>query len=560
MELAAGGRRGGVLARAARRAHGRPAGGAAGPRRAADHRPGPPVRPDGQVVRRAAAASTANPRRAAHVRSIAGRAVATAVAGPAGPVHLNVPFREPLLPDGPLGRSADEVAAAAVRHRRDGAAPARRRRARGLGAPGSRASSTASSSPVRTTTRRSPPPSRALAAATGFPILADPLSGLRRAPTTGRLVIARADQLDAPGPWIDAHRPRLVIRSGAMPTSKPIAGAARTDEAGADRDRRRRAAGASRRSCRRRSSTPMRQQPSTRSPRGSRMAPPAGRATPDGPPAGWRRTGRRREAMDGWLAALDEPFEGAPFAALAAAAARRRARCGPATPCPSATWTPGCRATDRAIPCRCEPRRQRHRRRRLDGAGRRRRGRRPGRARRRRRVVPPRPQRARRREAPRAVRDDRPGQQRRRRHLLVPAAGRPRDARDVACPDRYEELFGTPHGIDVGPIVTAFGGEYAAGRAGGPARRRSQRSIATPGVQVLELRTDRARNVALHREVAAVVAAAIRRRERASDVDGLRWEVRSRGVGPAAAPDPRVHGSRDVAGPGTPPRSRGASA
>ncbi len=100
-----------------------------------------------------------DPATAAHVRSIAGRAVATAVAGPAGPVHLNVPFREPLLPDGPLGPSTDEVAAGAFVTIGDGAAPARRRRARTPWPSGSPAWSTASSSRARTTTRRSPRPS-----------------------------------------------------------------------------------------------------------------------------------------------------------------------------------------------------------------------------------------------------------------------------------------------------------------------------------------------------------------------------------------------------------------
>src|SRR4051794_39329797 len=42
----------------------------------------------------------------AHVRSVAGRAVATAAAGRAGPVQVNVPSREPLPPDGALGTDA----------------------------------------------------------------------------------------------------------------------------------------------------------------------------------------------------------------------------------------------------------------------------------------------------------------------------------------------------------------------------------------------------------------------------------------------------------------------
>jgi 2-succinyl-5-enolpyruvyl-6-hydroxy-3-cyclohexene-1-carboxylate synthase len=79
----------------------------------------------------------------------------------------------------------------------------------------------------------------------------------------------------------------------------------------------------------------------------------------------------------------------------------------------------------------------------------------------------------------------------------------------AGLPDRYEELFGTPHGIDVAPIVTALGGEHTVvGQR--DLREQIDRSIACDGVQVLELRTDRARNVALHREVAALVATAIK--------------------------------------------------
>ncbi|MBA3878042.1 MAG: 2-succinyl-5-enolpyruvyl-6-hydroxy-3-cyclohexene-1-carboxylic-acid synthase, partial [Anaerolinea sp.] len=80
----------------------------------------------------------------------------------------------------------------------------------------------------------------------------------------------------------------------------------------------------------------------------------------------------------------------------------------------------------------------------------------------------------------------------------------------TGLPEHYEELFGTPHGIDVGPIVTALGGEH---RLLAPIDLRDAiaDSIGRSGVRVLELRTDRARNVELHREVAGVVARALAR-------------------------------------------------
>jgi 2-succinyl-5-enolpyruvyl-6-hydroxy-3-cyclohexene-1-carboxylate synthase len=82
------------------------------------------------------------------------------------------------------------------------------------------------------------------------------------------------------------------------------------------------------------------------------------------------------------------------------------------------------------------------------------------------------------------------------------------EAPEVGLPAHYEELFGTPHGVDVGPIVAALGGDYL---AVGPADLGAAiaDSIDHPGVRVLAYRTDRTRNVELHREAAAVVADAL---------------------------------------------------
>ncbi len=162
-----------------------------------------------------------DPATLAHVRWVAGRAMATAQSSPAGPVQVNAPFREPLLPDGPLERwggsaPARPFAGSVTGRRRldDGQLDALAAHIggmrRGLIVTGP------DDDP------RLPAAAARLADATGFPILADPLSGLRTGPHDRMMVVARGDQLCRPGPWLDGHLPDVVIRTGAMPTSKPI--------------------------------------------------------------------------------------------------------------------------------------------------------------------------------------------------------------------------------------------------------------------------------------------------------------------------------------------------
>jgi 2-succinyl-5-enolpyruvyl-6-hydroxy-3-cyclohexene-1-carboxylate synthase len=87
------------------------------------------------------------------------------------------------------------------------------------------------------------------------------------------------------------------------------------------------------------------------------------------------------------------------------------------------------------------------------------------------------------------------------------------EAPSAGLPAHFEELFGTPHGVDFGPIVEALGARHRTVGAG-ELRAALAESLATPGVDVLELRTERPRNVELHREAAEAVAAALAELER----------------------------------------------
>jgi 2-succinyl-5-enolpyruvyl-6-hydroxy-3-cyclohexene-1-carboxylate synthase len=148
------------------------------------------------------------------IRQLACRAYITAQDGRPGPVHLNFPLREPLVLDSELppdpvpGRAGGRPwvttsqpatpRAPARPHRlppRAVVVAGRDERGTGLGAEAAR-----------------------LAQRCGCPLLADPLSGARH----GEAAIARYDLLLRDPEFTARIRPELVVRVGDLPTSKPL--------------------------------------------------------------------------------------------------------------------------------------------------------------------------------------------------------------------------------------------------------------------------------------------------------------------------------------------------
>jgi 2-succinyl-5-enolpyruvyl-6-hydroxy-3-cyclohexene-1-carboxylate synthase len=156
-----------------------------------------------------------------HVHSMAARALATANGSPKGPVHLNFPFRKPLEP------SAQEVNARALpmvarftRIDRGKLLPAEsqvadlveviRRHERGVIVCGPRSAGDDIAQAVN-----------ALSQASGYPVFADALSGMR----TCAGVVTHYDLLLDPKVAPDSSRaftPEVVIRFGAVPTSQVL--------------------------------------------------------------------------------------------------------------------------------------------------------------------------------------------------------------------------------------------------------------------------------------------------------------------------------------------------
>ena len=164
----------------------------------------------GSHARWATTSAVAGTQPAGEAASLAHQAVVRATRPIPGPVHVNVPLREPLepaaddppsvglLPLPPEAASSDP-----------GPLPGLLGVERGLMVAGALDLDTTGVGALAEMARR-----------TGWPILADPASGLRRGPHTAAApILATGDHL-LRSSWSDRHRPDVVIQLGAMPTSK----------------------------------------------------------------------------------------------------------------------------------------------------------------------------------------------------------------------------------------------------------------------------------------------------------------------------------------------------
>lgn len=170
-----------------------------------------------------------------YIRTIANRALAQTQEIPSGPVHVNLPLREPLtpapIPGQPLPPLTDRDPLA-WQGRADNQPYTRVHR--------DQHTSTIAENTIRALAARirtSPrgliivgpqtdmeltSPVLQLARQTGYPILADPLSQMRGAGNEQDALICSYDAFLRDKRFLNHHAPQTILRFGAMPTSKPV--------------------------------------------------------------------------------------------------------------------------------------------------------------------------------------------------------------------------------------------------------------------------------------------------------------------------------------------------
>ncbi len=154
------------------------------------------------------------------LRATLGRAIGMARGAPPGPVQINLPFREPLVPDRDLLASllAEPITPVQVTSAR-----------RMLGGTELAALATQIVEQPRGLIIAGPdcPPNlgpllTTLARRLRYPVLADPLSGARYGLADSELILGAYDAFLRDERFVASYAPQVVLRFGAMPTSKPL--------------------------------------------------------------------------------------------------------------------------------------------------------------------------------------------------------------------------------------------------------------------------------------------------------------------------------------------------
>lgn len=447
-----------------------------------------------------------------YARTVAGRAVAQAQEAPAGVVHLNFPFREPLVPAAPEEPAED--AARAEGRPYAAVAPAVR-----APEPAAVAALAAELSGLERglivagpqTDPAFPEALARLAGALGYPVLADPLSQVRCGPHVcgphdGQNIVHAYDAFLRDSATVEALRPDVVLRFGAMPTSKPVlqylqrhSGARQilVDAGGDWQDPPRLAAQV------------LQADPVLACHALSAALPDAARVSPlpvrqGGSPwlARWQGVNTRaRAAISQQLAAFAEPFEGRVFAELA--------ECLPEGATVFASSSMPVRDLDTFFPA--SSRRLRFLANRgangIDG------------------VVSSALGAAAASPGPLvlvigdvALYHDLNGLLAARRHGLSATivlinndgGGIFSFLPQAARPEHFELLFGAPHGLDFRPAAELYGAAYRRPADWAGFRAAVAEGLAGRGLTLIEVRTRRDSNVTMHREVWRAVAAALK--------------------------------------------------
>jgi 2-succinyl-5-enolpyruvyl-6-hydroxy-3-cyclohexene-1-carboxylate synthase len=155
------------------------------------------------------------------IRSLVAAGFEHAAAG--GPVHINVPFDEPLMPDGEVVGVDELTVEGAPQVPTPGPDP--RARAAAAETVAKAIAGTNGVMVIGSLPEGSPRRVLALAEALGWPVVAEPLSGCRVPNSVGGANVLTAGQsLAASRTWFEAHTPQTVIQFGATPTTRASQG------------------------------------------------------------------------------------------------------------------------------------------------------------------------------------------------------------------------------------------------------------------------------------------------------------------------------------------------